>query len=357
MGRAARQNGEVMIQPDQALAYAGGLWATDLMEVSTDWSVLNSSGRWICVVPYDGEARFLRFESWSATLPMLKDSAWVGPSVDSWTSSMNQVEYMNAVEATRDAVAAGDVYQANICRVLRAPVGSRDRDIAALHRLLMRDNPAPFAFMLRVPELDLHIASASPELFLSRQQSLLVSGPIKGTGRTHADLTDKDRAENVMIVDLVRNDLAQVSAVGTVEVPDLLLEESHPGLVHLVSHVSGRLIPGTTWEQIFDATFPPGSITGAPKSTAVKLISTLEPVSRSWYCGAMGWVDADDDSAGLSVGIRSFWLEGDELCFGTGAGITWLSDAGREWQETELKAAHLTAVAGQSWVLADGGQS
>jgi para-aminobenzoate synthetase component 1 len=339
------------------VAYAGGLWATDLVEVSTDKSALDSRGRWICVVPYDGEARFLRFASWSERIPSLIDSTWDGPSIDSWTSSMNQMEYMKAVEATRDAVAAGDVYQANICRVLRAELGTHDRDVAALHLLLMRDNPAPFAFMLRVPKLDLHIASASPELFLSQQQSILVSGPIKGTGRTRADLTDKDRAENVMIVDLVRNDLARVCAVGTVEVPDLLLEESHPGLVHLVSHVSGHLIPDTSWEQIFHATFPAGSITGAPKSTAVKLIAALEPVSRSWYCGAMGWVDADEQTAGLSVGIRSFWIEGSELCFGTGAGITWLSDAGREWQETELKAAHLTAVAGQSWSGPVGGDS
>ena len=157
-----------------------------------------------------------------------------------------------------------------------------------------------------------------------------------------------------MIVDLVRNDLAQVSLVGTVDVPDLLVEESHPGLVHLVSHVSGRLIPGTSWAQIFNATFPPGSVTGAPKSTALKLIASLERSPRSWYCGALGWVDADEGSAALGVGIRSFWIEGDQLCFGTGAGITWLSDPAREWQETELKAGHLTTVASKSWGSAKG---
>jgi len=270
---------------------------------------------------------------------------------------MSRTEYIDAVEATREAVAKGEVYQANICRVMRAPLHRGDRDIAALHSLLMRDNPAPFAFMLRVPELDLHIASASPELFLSREGSLLVSGPIKGTGRTAADLSDKDRAENIMIVDLVRNDLAQVSSVGTVEVPQLLQEQAHPGLVHLVSQVSGQLVAGTTWQEIFDATFPPGSVTGAPKSTAVKLIAALEPVPRSWYCGALGWVDADHQRAGFGVGIRSFWIEGDELCFGTGAGITWLSDASAEWRETELKAGHLTAVAGQTWMKAMKGAS
>ncbi len=270
---------------------------------------------------------------------------------------MSRTEYIDAVETTREAVAAGEVYQANICRVMRAPLSFSDRDIAALHRLLLRDNPAPYAFMLRVPELDLHIASASPELFLSREQSLLVSGPIKGTGRTAADLSDKDRAENIMIVDLVRNDLAQVSSVGSVEVPQLLHEQAHPGLVHLVSQVSGQLIPGTSWRQVFDATFPPGSVTGAPKSTAVRLIAALEKAPRSWYCGALGWVDADLAQAGIGVGIRSFWIDGDELCFGTGAGITWLSDASAEWRETELKAGHLTAVAGQTWMNAMKGAS
>lgn len=346
----------MIVDANEPVAYAGGLWATGLVEVSSDWSVLESGGHWICVVPYEGTPQFLRFDSWTDQVPALVGSSWNGPTAGSWTSSMSRNAYIDAVERTRDAVAAGDVYQANICRILRAPLHTGDRDIAALHWLLMRDNPAPFAFMLRVPELGLHIASASPELFLSRADSLLISGPIKGTGRTRSDLTDKDRAENIMIVDLVRNDLARVSQTGTVEVPDLLQEEMHPGLVHLVSHVSGRLVDGTTWQQIFAAAFPPGSVTGAPKSTAVKLIAQLEPASRSWYCGAMGWVNADDVTAGLSVGIRSFWIDGDDLCFGTGAGITWLSDAAREWAETELKAGHLTAVAGQQWRESDWSQ-
>ncbi|MDO9485982.1 MAG: chorismate-binding protein [Actinomycetota bacterium] len=339
----------MIVHADEPLAYAGGLWASDLVEVSSDWSVLESTGHWICVVTYEGEPTFLRFANWTPRRPELRGATWKGPSAEQWSSSMGQQMYMKAVQSTREAVAAGDVYQANICRILRAPIGAADRNIAGLHQLLLRDNPAPFSFMLRVPELDLHIASASPELFLSRQGSTLMSGPIKGTGRTHEDLSDKDRAENIMIVDLVRNDLAQVSEVGSVDVPDLLREEVHPGLVHLVSRVSGRLIDGTTWQEIFGSTFPPGSVTGAPKSTALRLIASLEPVRRSWYCGALGWMNAPEKSAGLSVGIRSFWIEGDELCFGTGAGITWLSDAAAEWEETVLKARHLTAVAGRQW--------
>lgn len=344
-----------MLQGSDPVAYAGGLWASDLREISSDSSVLDGSGRWICIVPYSGTPTFLRFSTWSAQPPALSPGSWTGPRTDAWRSSMDRADYVDAVEQTRAAIATGEVYQANICRVLRARLGAADRDITGLHALLLRDNPAPYSFMARVPQLGIQIASASPEMFLTREGQQLVSGPIKGTGRTREDLSEKDRAENVMIVDLVRNDLARVSQVGTVEVPGLLREEAHPGLVHLVSHVSGQLLPGAGWDQILKACFPPGSVTGAPKSSALRIIDALEPQARSYYCGALGWVDADARSAGLAVAIRTFWIDGDELCFGTGAGITWPSDADREWEETELKARHLTAVAAGSWTHEGGG--
>lgn len=152
-----------------------------------------------------------------------------------------------------------------------------------------------------------------------------------------------------MIVDLVRNDLSQVAQVGSVEVSGLLETEQHPGLVHLVSYVSARLASGTTWRDIADATFPPGSISGAPKSSALRIISELESAPRDVYCGAVGWVDADEGTACLGVAIRTFWIAGGLLHFGTGAGITWASDADAEWRETELKAAHLCSVASRVW--------
>jgi len=189
------------------------------------------------------------------------------------------------------------------------------------------------------------VASASPELFLRRSGDTVESGPIKGTARTAADLLDKDHAENVMIVDLVRNDLGRVAATGSVEVPELCAVEEHPGLVHLVSTVRARLRPGVGWTEILAATFPPGSVTGAPKSSALRLIDELEPRARGPYCGAVGWVDADQREACLAVGIRTFWLRSGTLCFGTGAGITWRSDPQQEWEETELKAARLIALA------------
>jgi para-aminobenzoate synthetase component 1 len=109
------------------------------------------------------------------------------------------------------------------------------------------------------------------------------------------------------------------------------------------------MLPATTWSEVLDATFPPGSVTGAPKLSALDLIHDLETESRSFYCGAFGWVDADSGEAELAVTIRTFWLDGNLLKFGTGAGITWGSDASAEWRETELKASRLVSVAGGTW--------
>ena len=155
----------------------------------------------------------------------------------------------------------------------------------------------------------------------------------------------KDRAENVMIVDLVRNDLGRVCTWGSVTVPSLLSVEPHPGLFHLVSTVSGELRAGLGWAEAIEATFPPGSVTGAPKLAALDTIARLEPEPRGLYCGAIGWVDADRREGDLNVAIRTFWIEDDELHFGTGGGITYDSDPAGEWAETELKAQHLLRVA------------
>jgi len=157
----------------------------------------------------------------------------------------------------------------------------------------------------------------------------------------------KDHAENVMIVDMARNDLGRVAVTGSVRVSELCRVEAYPGLVQLVSTVTARLRPGTTWPELFAATFPPASVSGAPKSSALRVISELEPLPRGPYCGAIGYVDnrGRQPPAALAVGIRTFWLDGDELRFGTGAGITWGSQPEAEWAETELKAERLIALA------------
>ena len=170
------------------------------------------------------------------------------------------------------------------------------------------------------------------------------SSPIKGTAATADGFLDKDRAENVMIVDLVRNDLGRVCEYGSITVPDLCAVEAHPGLFHMVSTVEGELWPGLGWADLLAASFPPGSVVGAPKLAALDIIAKLEPVARGPYCGAIGWVDADRGVGDLNVGIRTFWMADGLLHLGTGGGITWDSTPDGEWAETELKARRLLAV-------------
>jgi para-aminobenzoate synthetase component I len=332
----------------------GGQWARGLVEVTHDLSALDGTGRWAVAIPYVGEPICARFETWSADAAIGEVGPWQGPSVAAWDTSLDEASYLAAVESIRDAIAVGTVYQANICRVMSARMpDAAAADIGGLAALLQGGNPAPYGGFLRLPDSGVAIASASPELFLSVVPSSdgrrVRSGPIKGTGRTTADLTDKDVAENIMIVDLVRNDLSRVSRPGTVAVPGLLRVEEHPGLVHLVSYVEGLLTPETRWIDLIEATFPPGSVTGAPKLSALDLIASLESAEREYYCGAFGWVDADNGQAELAVAIRTFWLRDGVLRFGTGAGITWGSDPRAEWQETELKAARLVEVASGAW--------
>ena len=258
---------------------------------------------------------------------------------------MSRSAYSAGVRSIRTAVAAGDVYQVNLCRRLSAPLPF-DFSVLGLSGALQRRHPAPHSALVHVPTAGIDIASASPELFLRRRGDQVETRPIKGTAAPGMEFLAKDRAENVMIVDLMRNDLGRVCRYGSVEVPDLCRQEEHPGLSHLVSTVRGRLRPGVGWVELLAATFPPGSVTGAPKLAALDAIRRLEPVGRGVYCGAVGWVDTDHDSGDLNVAIRTFWVEDDHLHFGTGGGITWDSTPYGEWQETELKARQLLAVAG-----------
>jgi para-aminobenzoate synthetase component 1 len=327
---------------DEPVAWFGGRLATGLEEVTHDPAALDSAGWWAVVAGFDGELTAARFrEVREAPLPT---GDWCPDRLGEWTSSLDRGAYESAVRHVREQIAAGEVYQANVCRVLSASC-PEPADVVGLAHVLATGNPAPYDGVLRLPSHDVQVATASPELFLKRDGAAVVSGPIKGTGRTPADLGAKDRAENVMITDLVRNDLGVIAQTGSVEVLDLCAVEQHPGLVHLVSRVGARLRPEVGWPEIMAATFPPGSVSGAPKSSALRIIRDVEPVSRGPYCGAVGWVDADQRRAVLAVGIRTFWLAGGALHFGTGAGITWGSDPAREWEETELKARRLVGLA------------
>lgn len=347
-----------------AVAWSGGRVLRDVVEhvpdVAREPGRLRAPGHWVLVGDFEGTVAAWRFRMAERAPAPGSGTAWQGPAADAWESSLDEVGYVAAVREVREAVRQGEVYQANVCRVLAAPLPVRDGrepDARALGALLAAANPAPYAVGVHVPAggavPPVWVVSASPELYLRVADGWVTSAPIKGTAVTAAGLTAKDRAENVMITDLVRNDLQRVCEPGTVEVTTLLGVEEHPGLVHLVSTVRGRLAPevrdaADLWARLLGATFPPGSVSGAPKVAALDLIRRLEPVPRGPYCGAVGWVDVDPDGstrAELAVGIRTFvWSDG-VLRFGTGAGITWGSDPDAEWAETELKARRLVGLA------------
>ena len=324
------------------LAVVGGQLCTQLRDVTSDLSALDSRGFWVVVLPFDGPPICARFDKVRAAVPW-PGRRWRGPAARSWSSSLDRGGFCDGVRTIRDAIGAGDVYQVNLCRVLSAPLPP-GADVAALGAALATGNPAPFSAVVRLPAQGIHIASASPERFLHREGDVVESRPIKGTAATPTGFLAKDRAENVMIVDLVRNDMGRVCEWGSVEVPTLCGVERHPGLCHLVSAVRGRLRPGVGWADVIGATFPPGSVTGAPKLAALEMIAKIEPVARGPYCGAVGWVDADCREGDLNVAIRTFWFADGRIHLGTGGGITWESTAEGEWAETELKARRLLSV-------------
>jgi len=318
--------------------WMGGVLARDLVEVSHDPTCLADGGFWAISTTYEGEFRAAKFKTIrSEPFPPVATT----PKVSGvWESSTSESEYIKYVETIREEIASGGVYQVNACRRLSVK-STATLDLAFAN--ILEANPAPFASYLRFN--DLEIASASPELFLTRDGDQIKTSPIKGTKRSVTErFGSKDRAENVMIVDLMRNDLGQICIPGTIAVPDLLRNEDHPGLSHLVSDVTGTLRSGITWDEILAALLPAGSISGAPKSAAKRIISELEPSARSTYCGVLGWVHGD--KAVLSVAIRTFWREAEFIHFGTGAGITWSSDASAEWDETQLKAERLISIVG-----------
>ena len=320
--------------------WMGGLHATKLKEISDDPSRLGDGSFWYVLISFEGQATFARFEDITKTsFPAREWNRLTNP----WVSSLDQMDYMAYVSTIRNEIADGGVYQVNACRQLHHILPEPNGSLEGLFSQLLVGNPAPYASYLRVENLE--IASASPERFLSRTGQIILTSPIKGTiTRNENEFGDKDKAENLMIVDLMRNDLGRICIPGSVEVAELFRHEKHPGITHLVSDVKGQLQEGIGWSEIFEATMPPGSVSGAPKSSARALIKKYEN-HRGPYCGALGWVHGD--RAELSVAIRTFWTEGDSvLRFGTGAGVTWGSDPANEWEETQLKARHLISIAG-----------
>jgi para-aminobenzoate synthetase component 1 len=286
-------------------------------------------------------------------------------------SSLDRRAYESGVETVRQWIARGDLYQANLTRRLTTPF---DGDPWPLYRRLRTGDPSLFSAYVDLgggapghgsvlgsaPARPRAILSASPEPFLAVSASGMIStDPIKGTrarGRTRDEdralacellASAKDRAENVMIVDVLRNDLGRVSVPGTVRVPRLCRLERTAAVQHLVSTVTGRLAPGRDAFDLLRASFPGGSITGAPKIRAMEILRDLEPTRRGPYTGALGWIGPDGAMA-TSILIRTFVADGTRLSLHVGGGITWHSNPSAEWDETLAKArGPLGAIGGR----------
>jgi para-aminobenzoate synthetase component 1 len=275
--------------------------------------------------------------------PVAVQSGRGGLRIGRWEVTWDAADYELAVERVRAAIAAGDVYQVNIVQHLSAPFSGTPRALASALYPLRPLYAWPF-------EGDgWTVVSASPELFLARRGARIWTKPIKGTrpqGRA-AELgaSEKDAAEHVMIVDLERNDLSRVCEAGTVRWPELMATGELAGVEHMVSTVEGTVRQGVGFAEILEATFPGGSVTGAPKIAAVDLIAELEPVGRGASMGALGTVRGNGDFE-LALTIRTFAVAEGLIHLWVGGGIVWDSEPAAEVEESWTKARPLLDAIG-----------
>lgn len=276
------------------------------------------------------------------------DLTWDG----AWTLGIQPERHREKVEAIIEGIARGDYYQVNLTDRFSATI---DDPLAVYERL----RPAQSArYSAYIETAEMAVMSVSPELFLHRNGDMIESRPMKGTSRRgrwsdeddrlerELATSEKDRAENVMIVDLIRNDMGRIAVTGTVEVPAMLTIEKYPTVIQMTSHVRSQLKPGTTLGDIFAALFPCGSITGAPKIAASKAIATLEETPRGVYCGAVGVIRPGGDDFTFNVAIRTGTVRHDDgrAVYGAGGGITADSRPAPEFMEMLAKAAVLTSM-------------
>jgi len=266
------------------------------------------------------------------------------------TSNFTREEYIRAVEKARQYIIEGDIFEVNLSQRFKAATAIPPFQ---LYRILRRINPAPFACYLDTG--DLQVISASPERFLKINGDMVETRPIKGTrprgstAREDKTMSEellnsaKDRAENIMIVDLERNDLGKVCRFGSVKVDELAILEEFPTVFHLTSTVRGRLGEGITTMDVIRAAFPGGSITGAPKVRAMEIIDELEPVRRNIYTGSIGYIGSDGN-VDLNIAIRTMILKNGLAYFHAGGAVTYDSDPEMEYAETLHKARALIAA-------------
>jgi para-aminobenzoate synthetase component 1 len=278
------------------------------------------------------------------------------PGAQMLSSGFTRDGYIEAVDTIKRYIGAGDVYQVNISQRLEAHYPGEPW---ALYQRLRRLNPAPFAAYLQYP--DSAVLSASPEMFLSAAGGRVQSRPMKGTRPRGADeagdlrlrlelrSSGKDLAENVMIVDVLRNDLGKVCVPGSIEVPDLFTIEAYPTVFQMVSTVGGRLVPGVDSVDVLKASFPGGSVTGAPKIRAMEIIDEIEPTQRGVYCGAIGYLGFGGAML-TSVPIRILVVKGEKAYVQVGGGVVADSDPEAEYEETLHKArGSLQALGMADW--------
>ena len=259
-------------------------------------------------------------------------------------SNFTKKEFEKSVQKVKDYIRSGDIYQANLTQRFS---GKTTLSSYELYRDLRRISPAPFGAYLNFD--DFNILSNSPERFIKCIDRQIETRPIKGTrprGRTdEEDLrlqeelinSEKDRAELLMIVDLERNDIGRISKIGSVKVPELFVIEPYANVNHLVSTVVGTLKDGKDAVDVIKATFPGGSITGAPKIRSMEIIDELEPTQRNVYTGSIGYIGFNGDMD-LNIAIRTIVKKEDEVYFQVGGGMTWGSNPKDEYQETLDKA-------------------
>jgi para-aminobenzoate synthetase component 1 len=297
-----------------------------------------------------GEA--LRRGAWPAppepcALPLIAAQARSGERkpvpgfrIGEWAATWGAPDYAAAVAEVRAAIARGDVYQVNLVQHLTAPFDGDPHALAAALAPLRPLHPRALAGD------GWAIVSASPELFLARRGDRLWTKPIKGTRPLGEDVDDpKDAAEHVMIVDLERNDLSRVCEPGSIRWPELMGQHELAGVTHLVSTVEGRLRPAIGLAEILRATFPGGSITGAPKIAALDHIARLEPVGRGASMGALGTVRGNGDFE-LALTIRTFAVADGWIHLWVGGGVVWDSEPEAEIEESWVKARPLLAAVG-----------
>lgn len=278
--------------------------------------------------------------------PTSTDLPPVDGAIDAPRPSWSAQDYERAFEQVHRAIGAGDIYQANLTFPLTLPVSG---DTAALYAALQARQPVSYGALVQVPGLP-DILSRSPELFFRTSAAgQIETRPMKGTlprsddpvederRKTWLAQDEKNCAENLMIVDLLRNDISRVSMPGSVKVPELFKVESYATVHQMVSLVQAQLLPDTTLPDILRALFPCGSVTGAPKIRAMEILSDLEPNPREIYCGSIGWM-APDGSSCFNVAIRTLMLENGTARLNVGGGVVWDSTATSEYEEALWKA-------------------